>query len=215
MRTTVAGALALVILAAPAAAQNDCIKDFRMPAAGTWAEYLGNNNKDTTTMRYAVVGTETREGTEMKWLELRMTGADSSKTMVYQMLTPGNPAELGRVQEIVFKTGNKPAMKMSPMMMGMLRGQLEKSSLLSNLCEGVTVVGEETVEVPAGSFKTVHLHNAKHESDAWVSTKVPFYMVKSTGKKFEMALTRSGAGAKSSITETPQEMPGFGPKKSK
>jgi hypothetical protein len=42
---------------------------------------------------------------------------------------------------------------------------------------------------------------------------LPFFMVKAKGKDFELSLASSGDGAKSSITETPQEMPGFGPSK--
>jgi hypothetical protein len=38
-------------------------------------------------------------------------------------------------------------------------------------------------------------------------------MIKSKGKDFELSLTSAGDGAKSSITETPQEMPGLGPSK--
>jgi len=107
-------------------------------------------------------------------------------------------------------------MKMNSMMLGMARGQMQKNSVLSNICEGVEPAGEETVEVPAGSFKTTRMHNTKYESDAWVSAKVPFYMVKMKGKDYDMALAAVGDGAKSSITETPQEMqiPGMGePKK--
>jgi hypothetical protein len=103
------------------------------------------------------------------------------------------------------------------MMVGMVRGQMQKSSILSNICEGVAPAGEETVEVPAGSFKTSKLHNAKYETDTWVSPKVPFYMVKSVGKDYDLSLAKVGDGAKSSITETPQEMPmpGMGEPKKK
>jgi hypothetical protein len=214
MRGIVFGGMVLALLPAPAAAQNECLKEFRMPAVGAWAEYTGVFQKDQpTTMRYAVVGSESREGKDMKWLELRMVGDQPDKAMVYQMLTPGSPGEMTEVREVVFKTGERPAMKMNAMMVGMIRGQLQKNSSLSNLCEGVTPAGEETVEVPAGSFKAVRLHNTKYDADTWVSSKVPFYMVKSKGKDFELSLVRSGDGAKSSITETPQEMPGMGPAK--
>jgi hypothetical protein len=214
MRAMVGCGLVLGLLPAAAAAQNDCLKEFKMPKVGTWAEYSMVHKNKTTAMRYAVVGSESREGKDLKWLELRMV-SDKPDTMVYQMLTPGSPAEMGQVEEIVMKTGGRPAMKMNSMMVGMIRGQLEKNSTLSNLCEGVSVVGEETVEVPAGSFKTVRMHNDKHNSDAWVSTKVPFYMVKSAAKDVEISLVRSGDGAESSITETPEEMPGLAPAKKK
>jgi hypothetical protein len=215
MRAIAGYGLVLALLPAAAAAHNDSFKDFKMPGGGTWAEYTGTFREKPTTMRYAVVGSESRDGKDLKWLEMRTEGDTPEKTMVYQMLTPGTPAEIGQVQDVVFKQGTRPAMKMNSMMVGMIRGQMEKNSVFSNLCEGVTPAGEETVEVPAGSFKTTKLHNAKYESDAWVSAKVPFYMVKSVGKDYDLSLAKVGDGAKSSITETPQEMPGMGPAKKK
>jgi hypothetical protein len=214
MRAIAGCGIVLALMPAAAAAQNDCLKDFKMPAVGAWAEYHEQfKDKEPGTFRYAVVGSETRDGKEMKWLELRMTSEKPDKNFVYQMLTPGNPAEFDQVQEVIMKPGNRPAMKMNAMMTGMMRGQMQKNSALSNLCEGVTPAGEETVEVPAGSFKTTRLHNAKYDADTWVSPKVPFYMVKMKGKDFEMSLLKTGSGAQSSIKETPQEMPGMGPAK--
>jgi hypothetical protein len=203
-------ALVLATLTTPAAAQNECLKDYRMPAVGRWAEYQATLNGKPSIMRYAVVGEESRGGAPMKWLELRMAG--DKDTMVYQMLTPGNPAEMDKVQEVVFKTGDKPAMKMSGAMIGMIRGQVGKNSALANLCEGVSLVGEESVTVPAGTFKAARFHNEKHESDAWMVRDHPFYLIKSVGKNHDIALVKSGNGATSSITEEPQDMMG-GPSK--
>ena len=202
--------LVLAAVATPAAAQNECLKDYRMPAVGRWAEYQATLNGKPTIMRYAVVGEESREGAPMKWLEMRMAG--DKDTSVYQMLTPGNPGEMDKIQEVVFKTGNKPAMKMSGAMVSMIRGQMGKNSALSNLCEGVTLVGEESVTVPAGTFKATRFHNDKHDSYAWMVKNQPFYLVKSAGKNHEIALAKSGDGATSSITEEPQDMMG-GPSK--
>ena len=215
MRGIVAGILSLSLLAAPPAAGQgqECLAGMKMPDVGQWAEYQGIMNKKPYTMRYAVVGAEDREGKSLKWLELKMVGDTKDKNMVYQMLTPGTPAEMDQVQEVIFKTGDRPAMKMNAMMMKMIRGQLSKNSVLGNMCEGVSLAGEESVTVPAGTFKALRYHNSKYESDTWVVPDQPFFMVKSTGKDFELSLTSSGEGAKSSITEPPQEMPGFGPPK--
>ena len=202
--------LVLAALATPAAAQNECLKDYRMPAVGRWVEYQATFKQKPSVMRYAVVGEESRDGAPMKWLEMRMVGAQD--TMVYQMLTPGNPAEMDQVQEVVFKAGGKPAMKMSGPMMSMIRGQMGKNSALADLCEGVTLVGEESVTVPAGTFKAAHFHNAKQDADTWMVKDQPFYLVKSVGKNHEIVLVRSGDGATSSITEEPQDMMG-GPSK--
>jgi hypothetical protein len=216
MRGTVAGMLTLSLLAAPPVAGQgqECLAGMKMPDVGQWAEYRGvMNQKDPYTMRYAVVGAEERDGKGMKWLELRMVGEGKDKNMVYQVLTPGTPAEMDQAQEIIFKPGDRPAMKMNPMMMNLTRGQLGKNSVLGNMCEGVSLAGEESVTVPAGTFKALRYHNSKYESDTWVVPSQPFFMVKAKGKDFELSLAASGEGAKSSITETPQEMPGMGQSK--
>jgi hypothetical protein len=206
--------LSLLGVSTAAGQGQECLAGMKMPDVGQWAEYQGvMNQKDPYTLRYAVVGAEKREGKPMKWLELSMVGEKKGQNMVYQVLTPGNPAEMDQAQEIVFKTGDKPAMKLNPMMMKMLQGQLGKNSVLGNMCEGVSLAGKESVTVPAGTFKALRYHNDKYGSDAWVVPEQPFFMVKSQGKDFEMSLVSSGKGAKSSITETPQDMPGLGPAK--
>ena len=216
MRGTLAGILSLSLLAPrPAAGQGqECLAGVKMPDVGQWAEYQGVlNKKDPYTVRYAVVSSEERAGKPMKWLEFKMQGEKKDKNMVYQVLTPGSPAEMDQAQEIIYKPGDKQAMKMNAMLMKAIRGQLKKNSFLGNICEGVSLAGEESVTVPAGTFKALRYHNAKHESDTWVVPNRPFFMVKTKGKDFELSLTSSGGGAKSSIIEIPQEMPGLGPSK--
>lgn len=192
-------------------AQDTCMEQIRFPEVGRWAEYQAlYDRKDPYTVRYAVIGTEKRQGKDLKWVELRMTGQEKEKNLVYQMLVPGSPTEMGDVQEIVFKPGTKPAMKLNGMMLSMIRGQMEKQSIFSELCRDVSLVGTESVAVPAGKFQTRHFHSAKYSSDSWVSQDVPFALVKSVGEKHDMALSAQGAGAKSSILEKPQDMPVMG-----
>ena len=215
MRRTVTGTISLsMLLAAPAVAQgNDCLAGLKMPPVGQWAEYQGTMSKKPYTMRYAVVGEEERDGKKLKWLELKMTGDKPERNSIFQVLTPGSPADMDQAEEAIMKSGGNPPMKIGSAMMGMIKGQLGKNSVFSNMCEGVTVAGEESVTVPAGTFTAIKYHNAKHNNDTWVVPDRPFVMVKSVGKNFEMSLTSSGGGATSSITETPKEMPGFGPSK--
>jgi hypothetical protein len=208
MRFTV---LSLLLLgAAPAAsAQDACIEQIKFPEVGHWAEYRAVfNAKDPYTIRYAVIGSENREGKELKWLELRMSGGKKDANMVYQMLVPGSAAELGDVREIVMKPGERPAMKVDGMMLDMVRGQLQKQSFLSDACKDVTLVGPESVTVPAGKFESQHFHSTKYAADSWLAAAVPFSMVKSKGKDYQMDLVAHGKGAKSSITEEPQSMGG-------
>jgi hypothetical protein len=192
-------------------AQNNCLQQIKFPEVGRWAEYKAlYNKKDPYTVRYAVIGTEQRGGKPMQWVELRMTGDNKERTMVYQMLVPGSLMQMADVQEVVFKSGDKPAMKMNGMMMKMIRGQMEKQNLYSEICKDVSLVGKESVTVPAGKFQAQHYHSAKYGADSWISPAVPFSLVKSVGENHQMELTSQGKGAKSSITEKPQEMPGMG-----
>jgi hypothetical protein len=203
----------LLAVATTSRAQETCIEQIKFPEVGRWAEYQAlYNKKDPYTIRYAVVGAERREGKDLKWLELRMIGEKKDGNVVYQMLVPGSVAELGNVQEIVMKAGDKPAMRMDGMMLKMIRGQMEKQSFLNDVCKDVTLVGPETITVPAGKFQTQHFRSDKYTSDSWLKLDIPFAMVKSVGKSYEMALRSFGKGAKSSITEEPQSM-GGGPNK--
>ncbi|MGI9041933.1 MAG: hypothetical protein ACR2HK_12715 [Gemmatimonadales bacterium] len=203
MRPIVYSALVLLGFAPPLEAQNECLEHVRYPAVGRWAEYDAvYKNKDRYAVRYAIIGSETREGTDMKWIELRMTAKDPKKNMIYQMLVPGTgPSELGKVEEIIFKPGNSEPVTMNGMMVKMIQGQIEKSSVFKELCKGVTLVGEERVTVPAGSFKALHFQNAKEGSDSWISADIPFALVKSSGKDYQVGLSSQGDGAESSITE--------------
>jgi hypothetical protein len=194
-------------------AQETCLEQMRFPEVGRWAEYQTlYNKKDPYTIRYAVIGGEKRAGKDLKWLELRMTGKKKDANLVYQMLVPGSVAELRNVEEIIMKAGEKPAMKMDGMMLGMIRGQMEKQSFLNDACKDVTLVGPESVTVPAGKFQTQHFRSAQYNSDTWLTSDIPFAMVKSVGKNYEMMLTSHGDGAKSSVTEVPQSV---GDKRSK
>lgn len=210
MRALTFSFLALAGISVSAKAQNACLKDITFPEVGRWAEYKAlYNNKDPYTVRYAVIGSEKRGGQALQRVELRMTGAEKNRNMIYQMLVPGSLVEMGNVQEIVFKAGDKPAMKLNGMMMKMIRTQLEKQNFYSDICKDVSLVGKEKVIVPAGEFQTRHYRNTKYEGDTWVSSEVPFSLIKAVGKNHQLELTALGKGAKSSITEKPQEMPGM------
>ncbi|HEV8454830.1 MAG TPA: hypothetical protein VGQ24_08060 [Gemmatimonadales bacterium] len=203
--------LVLLLAAAPAVRAQDCIEQVKFPKVGRWAEYKAlYNGKDPYTVRYAVIGSEKRSGADLKWVELRIVGEGKDKNFTYQVLVPGSPTEMANVQEIIMKAGDKPAMKMNGMMVKMIRGQLDKQNFLAEVCREVTLVGEEKVTVPAGRFQARHFHSAKYGSDTWVASSVPFALVKSVGKNYQMELAVHGNGAKSSISEQPQEMPGMG-----
>jgi hypothetical protein len=205
-------ALPLLVLALsrPAGAQSSCLGHIKFPAQGRWAEYKATFKTEPHTVRYGVIGQESRAGKALQWVEMRMEGKDRSHNLVYQMLVPGSLLELGQVQEIVFKPGDHPAMKMSGEMVNMIRGQLQKQSIYGEMCKGVTLVGKETITVPAGAFEALHFRSDERGSDSWISPAVAFSLVRSTGKDYQVELVNQGTGATSSIKEKPQEMKGMG-----
>jgi len=181
--------LVLLLAAAPAVRAQDCLQQIKFPKVGRWAEYKAlYNGKDPYTVRYSVIGSEKRGGADLKWVELRMVGQDKDKNFTYQVLVPGSPTEMAQVQEIIMKAGDRPAMKMNGMMLKMIRGQLDKQNFLADVCRQVTLVGKEKVTVPAGHFQATHFHSAKYGSDSWVASSVPFALVKSVGKNYQMEL---------------------------
>src|SRR5215204_3313193 len=85
-------------LAARANSQENCIDEIKVPAVGGWAEYKAVfKNKEPYTMRYAVIGEESREGKPLKWLEVRTEGNKKDGDIVYQTLVPGSASKLGDV----------------------------------------------------------------------------------------------------------------------
>jgi hypothetical protein len=150
--------------------------------------------------------------------------------MITETLVPGYPFAPDAVMEVVVKRGDQPARKMSGAMMAMMRGQggqgqgqaagarggrgggMGRAGAMANWseqCRGLSVVGQESVKVPAGTFTATHLHNAADSTDVWVSGQVPFGLVKSQSPRVTMQLSGMGKDAKKSITETPQEMSGM------
>ncbi len=201
MRWTLPWAAAAVLWLAPAGAvaQDACAENLTWPAVGRWAEYKGNYGKMAVTNRYAVIGAEQRKGTEYKWIELKMHDDKKNSDMIYQMLVPGTPLDIDQVEEVIMKAGNNPPMTMNGMMLKMIKGQLSKNSVFKDACREATLVGEEKVTVPAGTFSAKRFQSAKYETDSWIDPKVPFAMLKSVGQSHQLELVATGDGAKSTI----------------
>lgn len=210
MRRSVALAVALAALAAPrAGAQEACDQYVKAPEVGGWGEYrvLRNNQPDGTTMRFAIVGSEKRDDEEMQWFEMITTNGDD-ETTIMKALVPGYPYDPAGVEELIMKTGDKPAMKMGGPMMMMMKANLSKNAGLqvAEECKRMQYVGEESVTVPAGIFRARHYKDEIRGAEVWIATNVPFGMVKATdGRDFGMELASHGDDAKSAITETPQD----------
>ncbi len=219
-RSLIAASLALCLAAAGARAQDLAAICARIghPPVGAWSEFkvVGGRN-DGTTMRLSVVGSETRAGTSYIWFETVArgfpagagggggAGRAAEMRMVYKSLVPGFGPAWGAAQAMIVQAGDAPAMELpvshgrNPTAAG--AGELQR-------CREAKVVGWESVTVPGGTFRALHVRNANGRGDAWVDPDLPFALVKDANENpaesQSMVLVAHGRGARSVITERPQ-----------
>ena len=175
------------------------------PTVGEWAEmsYSSKEKQEGSgPVRMAVIKTEHREGKPMYWFQ--MTMEEKGKRTIVQMLSPWdmNTMPGSHPVEVVMKMGDQPAMKMAGGMMGQNPSQAD----WREYCAKSKFVGEESVTVPAGTFKSRHYQS--DDGDTWASLQAPvWHIVKMTTKDGKtMVLSSKGTGAKNEITEQPVDM---------
>ena len=199
---------ALVVANGAAQGTDVCGEQMRVPPIGGWAQYQITGQEGQTGYRMAMLGTEDREGKPMVRLEMSLNSERGA--MVMQMVVPGYPYDPSQIQEIVMKAGNQPAMRISGNMMSMFRSRMGNNpgNSAAEACQGVAFVGAETITVPGGTFPTRHYRDEAKGTDVWVSRELPFGLVKLVSRdNHQILLAGQGHDAKSSITETPMDMP--------
>jgi hypothetical protein len=175
---------------------------------GDWAEYQVTSPQGSGTMRFAMLpkGAAADEG---QWFEMSMNM--NEQAMVLQLLVGDWPFDPDDIEAVVMKPADQPAMRVPDMMLGQLRGQMNVPMQgMSESCRASEMLGQESVTVPAGTFSTHRLQPAEEDAgQVWVSSDVPFGLVKGEGPEGSMILVGTGHDATTSITETPQDMPGM------
>jgi len=201
--------LAAALFPPVAGAQGACadIPKFfaRPPVVGEWAEmaWETKDNEGPDHVRMGVIKEEQRDGKRMYWFQMIMQ--NKGKRSIIQMLSPWDVTAMGSgaPAEVVMKMGDQPAMKMDKGFMG----QTPSSKTdWREFCAKSTFVGEESVTVPAGTFKTRHYRS--DDGDTWLSAEAPvWHLVRMTTNKGKtMVLSAKGTGAKNEITEKPVDM---------
>jgi len=216
-RPTVLAVLAALAVPAALAAQDlaDLCKAVGNANVGQWAAFDatggrsgGGGGGGGGKLRLAIVGSERVGDSTLYWFEVNFTGPDPSHSGIVQILTPGVGAGPGGTHAVIIKAGAQPATKISGQMAGMLgkqAGQDNSAFDWAARCMRAHVVGWESVTVPAGTFRALHV-TTEDAGEVWASRDIPFGLVKVHDKRNDLVLTGHGADAKSSITEAPQEM---------
>jgi hypothetical protein len=180
--------------------------------AGDWAEYETTTPQGSSTMRMALLA-EGAAPDAGEWFEISAVVNGESNTV--QVLAGDWPYTPDDVEAVVMKVGAQPAMRVPDQMLSQMRGQMSTPmGQLSMTCPESELVTTESIETPAGTFDAYHIRppaeNPEAEADVWLSTDVPFGIVRSEGAGGSMVLIAHGDDATSRITETPVDMPGMG-----
>lgn len=211
MRKAAYVAAALAALGAPSLPAQDLaglcrtVTDVKV---GQWSSYDVSGGESPGRLRLAVVGSERVGDSTYLWMEYSQASQDPNRSGIYQVLISGL-AHASSPRAAILKSGNRPAMKMPSQMLGMMSSQSKSNNSAmdwAKKCESGQVVGWESVTVPAGTIRALHV-KAGNDADVWATAEIPFGIVKLHNTNgSELVLTGHGTGAKSSITETPQEM---------
>ena len=178
---------------------------------GTWASFQVSRPGSTVggELRVATIATEQRADTSLYWLEVTYRSKKKdSHPVTFQFLIPGLPGDPTSVRALILKTGNWPATRLgapalNPIAHHIRRDNPELGTLTS--CLAGDVVGWEPTTVPAGAFHALHVKSADREE--WLLDSIPFGVVRLKSAQSDLVLTGHGAGAQSSITETPRQFP--------
>ena len=210
-------ALALGALVTPAlSAQTatdlaDVCKALGIAKVGQWASFEGTSASGGGKLRLAVVGSERASDSTLYWFEVNFAGQEPGKSGVVQILAPNLASGSATPRSLIVKIGAQPAMRISGEMAGMMGqkpGQDNAAFDWASRCSGAHVVGWESVTVPAGTFRALHV-TTDDAGEVWATRDVPFGLVKLHGKQGDLALAARGTDAKSSITEKPLDMSGM------
>ncbi len=215
-KLTMALGAAAVALATPAAISAQDLSavcaHMQEAEAGDWAEYGTESPQGSGILRFAVLPEGAVADVAGQWLE--MSGSFNGQSSVVQVLVDNYPHTPDDVSAVVMKRGDQPAQQLPESMVAQVSNQIATPvSSIAAVCSESEVVGSEGIDVPAGSFQTVHIRppsgNAQADSldtRVWLSTDATFGLVKTESTLGSITLTDMGSGATSSITETPTEM---------
>jgi hypothetical protein len=148
------------------------------PVVGNWARYrLRGGTADSSEVRMALVGREGIADREYVWQESVVTTAAGDA--VIQSLVPASPYDPTAIQRaIVRPPGQSPAEVPSTALARMPAGGQSSAGL--DACRQGEVVGWETVTVPAGQVRALHVRyvRAERTADAWLAPGIPFALAR-------------------------------------
>lgn len=190
-------------LAAPmlhAQALDDVCRPLERPRAGAWAAYrLRTAAGDSTDVRLALVGRVTTPDGEHVWQEsvLRRAGTET----VIQSLVPADPYDPATIRRAVIRAPGREPLELPPSALAMMRDAGGQGPAGMDACRDGRAVGWETVDVPAGTVRALHVRYLRdgRTADSWLAPGIPFALVRTVvagdADTLELTLVAHGGDA--------------------
>jgi hypothetical protein len=182
------------------------VVDLKKVDIGSWASYSMAMGEMTMRTKLALVARDASSVSMETSMEGGMMAMMGGKMTIKLVMDPDPTNAAKPVKQMVMQMGDQDPM-LAPADMPAQRYSKPDPS---------TLVGKETIKVPAGSFKTAHYRNKTEQGtvDVWVSEDVPpTGMVKLSTSAIQagaqqvpgivMELAAVGKGAKPTITKPP------------
>ena len=200
-----------LLCAAPVAGGQDIAALCRKvahPAVGSWSEFkFVGGTEDGGRLRLSVVGHETHGDTAYIWVEAAAHGmrmGQDTMSIVTKILVSEFGPGMASPRAVVVKFKAMPAMEMPA---NGPQGGANGAGLMAKCAEAKSL-GWESVTVPAGTFRALHIKDAEGKVNMWIVPDLPLALVKQQGPENEgggeLVLTAHGTGATTVITDTPQ-----------
>lgn len=183
---TIAIRWALVVVAAlgtsiPAHGQTlaDVCRPVERPVPGGWARYRLRGATDSTELRMAMVGTASWNGAAHVWLESIIP--TPAGEMVIQSLVPAEPYDPTAIRRAVVWAAGRNPVEVPASQLNAMRERAGQGAAGLDACRNGDALGWETVEVPAGPVRAMHIRYERNgrTADVWLAPGIPFAVVRS------------------------------------
>ena len=208
LRALAAAPLLAALGVAPAAGQGlaDVCRPLEQPVLGQWARYrLRGASPDSAEVRLAVVGAERIDGHDYVWQE-SILSAGRGETIV-QSLVPAAPYDPTVIRRAVVRLPGQEPMELPPAALTMLNDAGGQETAGLDACRRGEASGWETIEVPAGRVRAMHVRYTRHGrvAETWLAPGIPFAVTRtivtgdSAGGRVELELVGHGRNATPTI----------------
>jgi hypothetical protein len=181
-------------------------------SVGQWARFAVDAPlmRERIDSRYAIVGMEG----DHYWMEYEVAAPMGNGSTIMKILIPGWPHEEGTVKRVMMQLPIIEGMESMPPM-EMPPSSIKRDDPVNPIrmaCAEAENGIQESLTVTAGTFSTTRISLRSLGKDIWLSTEVPFGIVKLADAEDKgIELTAFGSDAEPGITTAPQQIPGMDP----